>query len=114
MNIIKFGEEPKKEPEKEEPVNCVGDYTTWSDCGPIKNEESIKFRTYKIKTLPEKGGTNCNIDNNKIETIKCELNVYPPIKLPTAILGGTNNEIIVEYDNDAQNQYEITTASVVI
>ena len=106
MNIIKFGEEPKKE----QPVNCVGDYTTWSDCGPIKNEESIKFRTYKIKTLPEKGGTNCNIDNNKIETIKCELNVYPPIKVPTAILGDSNTEIIIEYDNDAQNQYKIKTS----
>ena len=113
MNIIKFGEEPKKEPGKEpgkeQSVNCVGEYTTWSDCGPIKNEESTKFRTYKIKTLPEKGGTNCNIDNNKIETIKCELNVYPPIKAPSAIFGGST-DISVEYDNDADNRYQIKTS----
>jgi hypothetical protein len=89
--------------------NCVGDWTTWSDCGPIENNESIKFRTYKIEKFPLNGGTNCNIDNDTIENLKCELNIYPPIKEPSAIFGDSTN-ISVEYDNDAKNKYQIRTS----
>jgi hypothetical protein len=90
-------------------VDCIGNWTTWSTCGPIQNNESTKLRTYKIETLPQNGGTNCDVSNNIIETIKCELNVYPPIKEPSR-LDGSSTDITVEYDNEVDNRYQIRTS----
>jgi hypothetical protein len=89
--------------------NCEGAWTIWSDCGSIRNNESKKFRTYKIETFPLNGGTDCNIANDTIENLNCVLNVYPPIKAPSAIFG-SSTDISVEYDNDANNRYQIKTS----
>ena len=93
----------------EECKNCVGAWTTWTECGSIKNNVSIKSRTYKIETFPQNGGNVCNVNDNTIENLNCELNVYPPLKAPSAIFGGST-DISVEYDNDANNRYQIKTS----
>jgi hypothetical protein len=59
------------------PVNCVGEWSNWSECvtpacngkDPFINGK--KTRKYTIITPASNGGAACNIENGKIETADC-------------------------------------------
>ena len=60
------------------PVNCVGEWSGWSECvtpacngkDPFINGK--KTRRYTIITPASNGGASCNIENGKIETADCK------------------------------------------
>ena len=60
------------------PVNCVGEWTKWSDCeinGTCDGKEPFvygkKKREYIISTPSSNGGNSCDIEDGTIETEDC-------------------------------------------
>jgi len=102
------------------PVNCVGEWSNWSECvtpacngkDPFINGK--KTRTYKITIPAANGGTSCNIADGKIETVDCrkECSVnhiffwISVVGLPILIIIG----IIFYFYNSKQNKAALAAA----
>lgn len=61
------------------PVDCDGEWTSWTECDRTCGLLGSSMRTFKISVNSSAGGVKCDYDDREVQTLECNRDVYCPI-----------------------------------
>ncbi len=61
------------------PVDCYGEWTSWSDCTRSCGKTGVNTRTFEVATEAAFGGAMCSIDALSVQSMQCNTDQICPI-----------------------------------